>query len=163
MWWLLAAGDIRQRYQRSMLGQFWLTISMGVTVGAIGLIYSRAVSQGYDDVLALPRRRARCWSLIAGIFIDGCTVFTQSADFMRQSQLPRSLFVNRMLLRNLIVFAHNLVIVLLIVAFSRYRSVGSCSWSFQDSALMMSAGTWAGLFLGALCARFGDPRRSSQA
>ena len=40
MWWLLAAGDIRQRYQRSMLGQFWLTISMGVTVGAIGLIYS---------------------------------------------------------------------------------------------------------------------------
>ena len=156
MWWLLAAGDIRQRYQRSMLGQFWLTISMGVTVGAIGLIYSALFHQDITTYLPYLGVGLVCWSLIAGIFIDGCTVFTQSADFMRQSQLPRSLFVNRMLLRNLIVFAHNLVIVLLIVAIFAIPVGWVTLLVIPGLLLMLLAGTWAGLFLGALCARFGD-------
>ena len=32
--------DIRLRYRGSMLGPFWLTISTGVMVGALGLLYS---------------------------------------------------------------------------------------------------------------------------
>src|SRR5262245_59820692 len=31
IWGMLAINDVRQRYRRSLLGQFWLTLSMGVT------------------------------------------------------------------------------------------------------------------------------------
>lgn len=33
-WWVLAVNDLQQRYGRSRIGQFWLTISMAVTVRA---------------------------------------------------------------------------------------------------------------------------------
>ncbi|MDE2153978.1 MAG: ABC transporter permease, partial [Betaproteobacteria bacterium] len=39
LWTLLGWLEIRQRYARSKLGPFWLTISMGVLVGTLGLIY----------------------------------------------------------------------------------------------------------------------------
>jgi ABC-type polysaccharide/polyol phosphate export permease len=35
----LALSDIRQRYRRSTLGPFWISISMGVMIGCIGLIF----------------------------------------------------------------------------------------------------------------------------
>src|SRR5215472_7810820 len=38
--WTLAWLDIRLRYRGSMLGPFWLTISTGVMVGALGVLYS---------------------------------------------------------------------------------------------------------------------------
>ncbi len=38
--WALGWLDIRLRYRGSMLGPFWLTISTGVMVGALGVLYS---------------------------------------------------------------------------------------------------------------------------
>ena len=34
---LLGWQDVRQRYRRSVLGPFWLTVSMGVMIGTIGI------------------------------------------------------------------------------------------------------------------------------
>ena len=31
--------DIRQRYRRSSLGPFWLTLSMGVLIGTLALVF----------------------------------------------------------------------------------------------------------------------------
>ena len=39
LWGPLGWQDIRKRYRRSILGPFWLTISMGMLVGALGLLY----------------------------------------------------------------------------------------------------------------------------
>jgi ABC-type polysaccharide/polyol phosphate export permease len=156
IWWLLAAGDIRQRYQRSLFGQFWLTISMGASIGAIGLVYSALFHQDMTTYLPYLGVGLVCWSLIAGIVTDSCTVFTQSADFMQQSRLPRSLFAYRMLLRNLIIFAHNLVIVLLITVFFAVPVGWNTLLVIPGLVLIILAGMWIGLLLGALCARFGD-------
>ena len=41
LWSMLGWQDIRQRYRRSRLGPFWLTISMGVLVGTLGILYAR--------------------------------------------------------------------------------------------------------------------------
>ena len=39
LWGLLGWQDIRRRYRRSILGPFWITISMGVFVAALGTLY----------------------------------------------------------------------------------------------------------------------------
>ena len=33
--------DIRQRYRRSVIGPFWITLSMGLFILLLGMIYSR--------------------------------------------------------------------------------------------------------------------------
>src|ERR1700728_5333832 len=40
MWLLLGMNDIRQRYRRSRLGQFWITLAMAIQIGTLGFLYS---------------------------------------------------------------------------------------------------------------------------
>src|ERR1700733_9642855 len=41
IWTILGWDDIRQRYRRSVLGPFWITLSMGIFLLLLGVIYSR--------------------------------------------------------------------------------------------------------------------------
>ena len=47
MWSMLAWNDVRRRYRRSGLGQFWLTLSMAATIGGLGYIYSHLLGSTY--------------------------------------------------------------------------------------------------------------------
>src|SRR3978361_2212900 len=40
VWLLLGMNDIRQRYRRSRLGQFWITLAMATTIGSLGFLYA---------------------------------------------------------------------------------------------------------------------------
>src|SRR5262245_45917360 len=51
VWWVLAFNDIRQRYRRSSLGQFWLTISMAATIAGVGLVFGLIFNQPLDNYI----------------------------------------------------------------------------------------------------------------
>ena len=54
MWKLVATLgwlDIKLRYRGSILGPFWVTMSTGVMVGALGLVYSTLFQQDMHDYL----------------------------------------------------------------------------------------------------------------
>ena len=48
---LLAKADIRQKYRRSSLGPFWITISTGVMIACIGLIFGGLFKSPTEDFL----------------------------------------------------------------------------------------------------------------
>jgi ABC-type polysaccharide/polyol phosphate export permease len=48
---MLARMDIRQRYRRSILGPFWITITMIIFILAIGPLYSRLLGMGSDEFI----------------------------------------------------------------------------------------------------------------
>src|SRR6202162_2773150 len=41
VWGIMGWDDIRQRYRRSVIGPFWITLSMGIFILVLGVIYSR--------------------------------------------------------------------------------------------------------------------------
>ena len=41
VWLVMGWDDIRQRYRRSILGPFWITLSMSVFIFVLSIIYSR--------------------------------------------------------------------------------------------------------------------------
>lgn len=41
LWMTIGLHSIRQTYRRSFIGPFWITISMGVMVAAIGVLYGQ--------------------------------------------------------------------------------------------------------------------------
>ena len=51
MWSAMAMQDIRMRYRGSLLGPFWLTISMVIMIAAMGLIYARMFNM---EITTLP-------------------------------------------------------------------------------------------------------------
>ena len=48
-WWILAWTDVKQRYRRSRIGQFWLTVSMAAMILGIGSLYSIILQQSIDS------------------------------------------------------------------------------------------------------------------
>ena len=53
IWTLLGVSDIRQRYKRSRLGQFWITASMAIFIVSIGVVYSLLFNQPIYDYVPL--------------------------------------------------------------------------------------------------------------
>lgn len=156
IWWLLGIGDIRQRYARSRLGQFWITLSMAIFVSAIGSVYALLFHQPIHKFLPYVATNMVVWTLISGIVTDSCTTFIQADTFLRQEPLPKSIFPMRIVVRNVLIFLHNIVIIP--VVFILMGQSPSLSWLLAPIglALVVLGGFFMALFLGVLCARFRD-------
>ena len=57
--------DVAQRYRRSRVGVFWLTINMGVLIGALGFVFGTLVRSPMQECLT-----HICVSLIFWCFIS---------------------------------------------------------------------------------------------
>ncbi len=156
LWGLLGWQDIRQRYRRSVLGPFWLTLSMGVLVGTLGFLYGALFKIEVADYLPFLALGFLAWGLISGIITDGCSAFIGCEHFIKQIKLPFSTFVYRVLWRNLIILAHNFAVyVVVAITFGIWAG-----WAglllIPGLALIVATAVWVGLLFGMVCARFRD-------
>lgn len=155
-WLLLGWNDIRQRYQRSRVGQFWITVSMLVNIAALGVIYSYLFRMSMADYLPSLAMGIIVWALIAGMVTEACSVFTSAEHYLRQVPMAKSIFVHRMLVRGLITFAHNIAIVPLLYLVFGIRPGWRIALAPIGLAIVTVNGFWIGLLVGSLCARFRD-------
>jgi ABC-type polysaccharide/polyol phosphate export permease len=156
MWLLLGMNDIRQRYRRSRLGQFWITMAMATTIGSLGILYAYLFRMPLAQYLPYLGASFVIWSLISSIVLDSCTVFISAEGFLRQVPLPKSVFVHRMLVRNLVIFFHNIIILPILLVIFHVPVGWSLLLAFAGIAMILLNGVWIGLFLGTICARFRD-------
>jgi homopolymeric O-antigen transport system permease protein len=156
VWGLLGWQDIRQRYRRSRIGPFWLTISMGVMVGMLGTLYAGLFKIQVADYLPFITLGFIIWGLISGLIVDGCSAFIQAETIIKQVDLPLSVHVYRLVWRNIIMFFHNIVIfVIVAIVFALWPGwVGLLA--LPGFVLLCLNGIWVGLLLGLISARFRD-------
>jgi ABC-type polysaccharide/polyol phosphate export permease len=156
MWLLLGMNDIRQRYRRSRLGQFWITLAMLVNIVSLGVLYSYLFQQPISQYLPYLGVGIVVWGLLSALVLEACSVFISSEGFMRQVPLPKTVLVHRMLVRNSIIFLHNLIILPpLFIIFGVPVGWGAL-YALAGLAAILLNGIWAGLLLGTICARFRD-------
>jgi len=156
IWLLLAHTDVRQRYRRSILGPFWITLSAVVSIIALALVYTQIFKVPTNEYLVFLTTGFIAWLYLGSLVMESCSVFIAAESIIRQVNLPLGIHVFRMVWRNLITLAHNLVIVLLVVL---YMGIG-ISWStlmFLPAVLLTGVGAIAlGYLLGGLCTRYRD-------
>jgi len=119
VWTRLAFHEIRQRFRRSVLGPFWLTLSMGITVGALGLVFSALFRQNVASTLPYIAVGLIFWGLLTGSITEGTSVFIGNASFIRNVPLPVSFHLYRMLARNVIICGFNMAIYIAVLVFFR--------------------------------------------
>ena len=148
--------DIRQRYRRSSLGPFWLTISMGVLIGALGLVFGTIFDTPMNKLLPFLTAGLILWTLISSVLNEGCMGFTAAEGLIKQISLPLFIHILRVLWRNLIIFAHNLVIFpVVLLVFWRPFSVAALL-AILGLVLLMINLSWMALLLGVFCTRYRD-------
>ena len=156
LWNMLAWQDIRQRYRRSVIGPFWLTISTAVMVFALGFLYSGLFKQPLAQYLPFVGVGLIVWNLFASIINESCTVFCDAESMIKQVRQPFTMYVARMVWRNLIIFAHNFIIIVTILLVGPEIDYFGLIILPLALLVLMVNGLWLGLFFGVLCTRFRD-------
>ena len=154
--WVLAFSEIRQRYRRSTLGQFWLTISMAVMIGGIGLIYSYIFQQPMAQYIPFLGIGLIVWNLLSSLVNDLATCFISADTHLRAYPSPRSVIVYRTIARNFIVSAHNFLIVPLLLIIFQVPVSFAIVLIIPAVFLIALNAVWVGILLGTLCTRFRD-------
>jgi ABC-type polysaccharide/polyol phosphate export permease len=156
LWGTMGWQDIRQRYRRSVIGPFWLTISMGVMVGALGLLYGTIFKQEMDEYLPYLSSGFVIWGLISSLVLDGTHAFTSGEFLIKQLTAPLSIHVYRAVWSNLIIFAHNIWIFVVVALWYGKNPGWVALLSIPGIVLVLINGVWMGLLFGLLSARFRD-------
>jgi len=152
----LAWLDVRQRYRRSVLGPIWLTVSVALQIGAMGLVYGELFHQDVSRYLPHLAFGLTMWGLISTMVADGCLCFIAAESFLKQEALPKSMFPARVVMRSLFVFAHNLVVLLAVIVIFLPLPGWGALLALPGVALIAINGMWIGLVVGLLCTRFRD-------
>ncbi len=156
VWPMLGWLEIKQRYRRSVLGPFWLTISTGALVGGMGPLYSKLLGQPMSAYFLYLAASFVLWIFISSLINEACTSFISAEGYIKQIRLPLTVHVLRMVWRNLIILAHNAVIVVVVLLFFG----PGLDWNLLlvpvGVLLIAVNGVWLGILLGLICARFRD-------
>lgn len=84
---------------------------MAAFVAGIGIVYSTLFKQDIRTYLPYLAVNYVIWTLIQGIINDATTVFSASGVYLRQEAMPKTLFAMRLISRNIIMLAHNIIII----------------------------------------------------
>lgn len=156
MWTTLALQDIKLRYRGSILGPFWLTISTIVMVGAIGAIYSRLFGMNLSNYLPYLTIGLVVWQFVASVVTEGCDTFLRVESVIQQVPIPFSIQAFRAVCRNLIVLAHNFVIVPIVLLIFRPELNWTALESLLGITLLTLNAFWVTILLGMISTRFRD-------
>ncbi len=110
IWFLLAYQDIKLRYRRSVLGPFWITISMAITTYSMGYLYSHLFHMDVKAYFPYLVAGMLAWSLISTTITDMVDTLMTTEGLIKQIKLPYSLYVHRIAARNIIIFLHNILV-----------------------------------------------------
>jgi lipopolysaccharide transport system permease protein len=156
LWTSLSWQDIKHRYQRSRLGPFWLTIPMAVTVTSLGILYSYILHIDVSDYLPFLAVSFILWEFISSFFVQGCSTFIENAGMIKQLNAPLSIYVLKVVTRNLIVFAHNFIIYFIILIIFKIDPGIGILLAVAGLLILCINGFWISMLLGLISARFRD-------
>jgi len=153
---MLGWQDVRQRYRRSALGPFWITLSMGVMIATIGIVFGQIFSTPMEDYLPFLTIGMVLWAFIASVVTEGSTGFIAAEAVIKQLPIPLFVHIMRLVWRNLLILAHNLVIIPIVMLFVG-KSLGWIALLAVPGLLLLVLNlSWIALILAILCARYRD-------
>ncbi|MGH3438030.1 MAG: galactan export ABC transporter permease subunit Wzm/RfbD [Sciscionella sp.] len=178
LWAHLGWQDIRQRYRRSILGPFWITISQGVIALGLGLLYGVLFGSPFETFLPYVSTGLIVWTFISNCLMEGMETFIANEGLIKHLPAPLSVYALRTVWRQMIMFAHNIIVYVIVFAiFFKYldqpyslNTKGACvapmychpglSWTYllaiPGFLLVVLNAAWVSMFLGIISTRFRD-------
>lgn len=148
--------DVRQRYRRSALGPFWLTVSMAILIGTVGLVFSQIYRVSTREFLPFLACGMILWGFISSTVSEACHSFIGAEGIIKQLPIPLFVHVLRVIWRNIIILGHNFVIFpVVLICFS----LGLNKYIFlviPGLFLLFVNLAWISLITGIVCARYRD-------
>jgi ABC-type polysaccharide/polyol phosphate export permease len=156
MWGRIGWRETKRRYRRTAIGPFWTSLSLGILIGVLGFVWAGLWGQDPKTYLPFLCAGMLAWNLIQSNIADGCLVFVSGEGLIKQLPFPYSMLAWSIAWRNLIVFAHNLAIFVVVALYAGVP-LTAASWLVIPGVILSSLnGVWLATVLGVACARYRD-------
>lgn len=158
IWLSLAYQDIKLRYRRSALGPFWITLSMAITIYSMGFLYGHLFRTDLREYFPFLAAGLLSWTLISTTISDLTDAFIASEGLIKQIKLPYSIYIHRVIMRNFIIFFHNILVMIpIFIIFHSSLSINFKSLLLiPNLALIYFNAVTYGLILAMIGARYRD-------
>jgi ABC-type polysaccharide/polyol phosphate export permease len=156
VWFILGWDDIRARYRRSVIGPFWITLSMGFFILLLGVIYSRLFHQELHYYLPYLAVGYITWGFMSANITESCYAFLESGGIIKQIKLPFLVYVMRVIWRNFIVFLHTAVIYIPLAIIFKLPLSLTMLYAIPGLLLVCLNQVWLVTLLAIITTRFRD-------
>nr|WP_245305586.1 MULTISPECIES: ABC transporter permease [unclassified Bradyrhizobium] len=155
-WGTLALMDISLRYRRTVIGPLWITLTLAATIVSVGTVYAALFKQEITGFLPPFAVGLIVWTLIATTLQEGSNIFVASGHLIKAVPAPLIVHVLQMIARNVLIFAHHLVIVVLLYVVMPWPLHWNIMLVVPGFAILLVVLLGGSVALGMLCARFRD-------
>jgi ABC-2 type transport system permease protein/lipopolysaccharide transport system permease protein len=155
-WTYLAVENVKNRYRRTVLGPWWLTLQMGIFVTGISIVFGQLLHTGLREFLPYVAVGYIVFSLLVGLTNAAAGVFVIGSSTLKSTRQPLSNLVLRDVGVEFIHFGHNLVLYLVFLVAGLVPVTPKILIALPVAALIAVNGLFVGLWLGMAVARFRD-------
>ncbi len=156
-WMTYGLNDIKAKYRRSKLGQWWITLSVAIFIVVIGGFY-RGVFKSDDQAYLLYLALGYIlWLFISDTIVSACTILMQAKPFLMQRRWPVSTFVYRLLYRETLILLHHIVILpILYIWLKKLPSLLDILIALLGFGIILFTAFWVALFFSIITLRYRD-------
>lgn len=156
LWRSLAYYDLRRRYARTFIGPLWSALSLALVVGALTFLFWRPLGGALHSYPVSVAAGLAVWQFFLATLGEAPIAFAAWAETIRTTPLPLSVFVLRLVWRNLMLLAIQAPVVVLVLLVSQVRP-SAAVWTLVPALMLLGvAATGASLLLATIGARFRD-------
>jgi ABC-type polysaccharide/polyol phosphate export permease len=156
IWWYFAWMEVKQRYRRSVLGPWWITISMMIFIAAMGTVFSRIFNQGLNVYVPFFTAGFLFWTFISGSINEATEVFKLSNTFIKQINLPFNIYIFKHLTRHFIFLCHNFVVFILVALIFKIPFNAGMLFAIPGCLLLFLNIYWISLLVAIISTRYRD-------
>jgi ABC-type polysaccharide/polyol phosphate export permease len=156
VWLHLGLLEVKQRYQRSILGPWWVTISMFIFILAMGKIFSRLFVQDLSEYLPFFTTGFLLWTFISSSINESTEIFRVNAGFIKQIKLPYNLYPLKFFARNVVFLLHNAIVYFFVIWFFKIHPGWNGLLVIPGMMLLIINMYWICLLVALASTRFRD-------
>ena len=144
------------RYRRSKLGPFWITISMGIQILTLGLIFGQLFDASIHKFFHFLAIGIILWNYITAIISEGSTSFISSTGMITQLELPIAFYFFCRVWTSFLFLLHNAVIIPFVFIVMWYSLSWKAVLAVPGFLLLTVNVSWMGMVSAIFCTRFRD-------
>lgn len=113
----MVRNDIRLRYRKSVIGPFWITLSLIFMVAGLTIMFGVILKRDLYDYLSYILVGIIFWSYLSTSLIESCGAFASEKDLLHHTKLPYAIYIFRVFYRNIIYLIHHILILMIAYLF----------------------------------------------
>jgi ABC-2 type transport system permease protein len=156
IWLHLGWTEVKQKYRRSIIGPWWISLSMLIFISMMGIVFSRLLHEDLSVYVPFFTAGFLFWTFISTCVIEAAEIFKNNSGFIKQVNLPFSLYVFKHMVRQVIHLLHNFVVYILVCLFFKFSPGISTLLVIPGFLLFVINVYWICFLIAIICTRYRD-------